>query len=338
MYLPDKKLPVVSLFSGAGGLDLGLESSNFMETHLCVEIENSYFQTLNSNQFKEFNGVKFLSQAKLVNDDVLNETTQSEISEKIKHLKNCVLVGGPPCQSFSSIGKKDFLADARGNLTPLFFDMIAKYRPRFFIFENVPMVGQKAGENLRNQIFHSLDSAGYHYCHAIINLADYGCYTKRKRYFIIGDREKSISFPDPTHSSNGDIFLKKWKRSIDALTMIPDPYLENDIRHHEPIFHTKEVSERFKSLKFGEYDYKRHRSKLDPEQPAPTLVAGGNSGYVHHIHWDGRELTSRESASIHGFPLNFNFYGSRLDVAKQIVNSVPIEFGKFIGEFLHSKI
>ena len=77
---------------------------------------------------------------------------------------------------------------------------------------------------------------------------------------------------------------------------------------------------------------------MDPERPAPTLVAGGNSGYVHHIHWDSRELTSRESASLHGFPSDFTFNGRKLDVAKQIVNSVPIQFGEFIGEFLHSKI
>lgn len=338
MNVPHQKLPVVSLFSGAGGFDLGLESSNCMETHICVEKEASYFQTLKINQGHIFAGTKFLSKAKLLNSCVLDEKIQSEIKKDIKALANWVLVGGPPCQSFSSIGKKDFLTDPRGQLTPFFFDMVIKYRPRFFIFENVPMVGQKDGTDIRSKIFCDLEAANYKYCHAVINLADYGCYTKRRRYFIIGDREKSIDFPTATHSHTNDIFLKKWRKSADALLGIPDPYLENDMTHHEPIHHTKEVSDRFKSLRLGEYDRKRHRSKLDPEQPAPTLVAGGNSGYVHHIHWDGRELTSRESASIHGFPVNFNFHGSRLDVAKQIVNSVPIEFGKFIGEFLHSKI
>jgi len=223
-------------------------------------------------------------------------------------------------------------------LTPFFFKLVKKFRPRFFVFENVSMVGNKAGAELRNKIFQILDSANYHYCHSIINLADYGCYTKRKRFFIIGDRETAISFPSATHSSTDDIFTKMWKRSADALMNISDPYKENDFTHHDPVFHTENVIMRFKSLEPGQYDLKRHRSKLDPEKPAPTLVAGGNSGYVHHIHWNSRELTSRESAALHGFPLDFDFHGSKLDVAKQIVNSVPIEFGEFIGRFLHTRL
>jgi DNA (cytosine-5)-methyltransferase 1 len=281
-----KKLPVVSLFSGAGGFDLGLESSNFMETHICVEMEKSYFETLKINQGKKLLGIEFLSKSELFNSNVMSNDIQDFIKEKVNKLYDWMLVGGPPCQSFSSIGKRELLSDPRGQLTPFFFDMVLKHRPRFFIFENVPMVGQKYGENLRSEVFSKLDKYGYNYCQSVVNLADYGCFTKRKRYFIIGDRDKSIKFPRPTHSENFDIFLKKWKRSSDALLGIPDPYFENDLTHHDPIFHTQEVSDRFKSLKLGEYDRKRHRSKLDPDQPAPTLVAGGNSGYVHHIHWE----------------------------------------------------
>ena len=316
---------------------MGLETSQVMETLLCVELENSYFQTLKINQGKQFKGVKFLEKAELLNASVLDEKTQDKVSDVTRLLDDWIMVGGPPCQSFSSIGKKEFLNDPRGELTPFFFNLVKKFRPRFFVFENVATVGQKAGEELRNEIFQILESSNYHYCHSVINLADYGCYTKRKRFFIIGDRESAITFPRATHSPTEDIFLKMWKRSADALRNIPNPYKENDLTHHDPIFHTENVIKRFKSLRPGEYDLKRHRSKLDPEQPAPTLVAGGNSGYVHHIHWHGRELTSRESAALHGFPLDFEFHGSKLDVAKQIVNSVPIEFGEFIGRFIHSR-
>ena len=120
--------------------------------------------------------------------------------------------------------------------------------------------------------------------------------------------------------------------------MLPNPFLQSDLTHHHPVYHTEAVKERFLSLAPGEYDRKRHRSKLDPNKPGPTLVAGASGGYCHHIHWDSRELTSRESARLHGFPDDFVFAGSKLDVAKQIANSIPIEFASNFGLQIHSSL
>ena len=315
-----------------------MDSSGFMEAKCCVELEPAYSNTLAANKGKSYWGSKFLQNADLLNVDVLSDEFHSHISQLNFGEGLWAFVGGPPCQSFSSLGKMGILNDPRGNLSIKYVEYVCKYRPRFFVFENVPPVGQNPGKEMRSIIYDMLEKSGYHFCSSIVNMADYGCYTKRKRYIIIGDRDKEIAFPEAPYKNGGGLFHKKWKSSREALDGIPDPYLPNSLSNHDPVHHTDEVRQRFEALQPGEYDRKRHRSKLDPNLPGPTLVAGGNSGYVHHIHWDGRELTSRESASIHGFPLDYEFRGSKLDVAKQIVNSIPIEFGRFLAGFLSSQV
>jgi DNA (cytosine-5)-methyltransferase 1 len=329
------KMTYVSLFSGCGGVDLGIESTGFFDAATCVELDNSYFTTLQKNQDKDFFGSKFLSKAELINDDVFATSVIEKIRTQMSK-STWMMVAGPPCQSFSTLGNRNGETDPRGNLTLRFFDLVADLLPTFFIFENVPPLGQKPGEPVRQRIFEILKKAGYWYEEKIINMADYGCATKRKRYIIIGSFERRIGFPEPTHSEDGTLFLCPWRTSHDALDGLQDPLSCHDLSHHDVVNHTDAVRQRFEALPLGQYDRTRHRSKLDPSKPGPTLVAGGSSGYVHHIHWLSRELTSRESARLHGFPDDFFFCGSKLDVAKQIANSIPVEFGRTIGNWLHN--
>jgi DNA (cytosine-5)-methyltransferase 1 len=328
-------MPYMSLFSGCGGFDLGIESTGFFEAIMCVELESSYFSTLKNNQGRKFFGYNFLSRAQLINDDVFAEPVVEKIKARLPQ-SSWLMAAGPPCQSFSTLGNRNGISDPRGNLTLRFFELVTSLLPTFFVFENVPPLGQKAGETLRPHIFEILEKAGYFYEGQIVNMADYGCSTKRKRYIIVGSLERRIGFPNPTHSENGTLFLPPWRTSHEALDGLPDPRTSHNLSHHDVVTHTEAVKNRFESLQLGQYDRKRHRSKLDPSKPGPTLVAGGSGGYVHHIHWLSRELTSRESARLHGFPDDFVLSGSKLDVAKQIANSIPIEFGRTIGNWLHN--
>jgi DNA (cytosine-5)-methyltransferase 1 len=135
--------------------------------------------------------------------------------------------------------------------------------------------------------------------------------------------------------------IKKWQTVADALSALPKP---NTIRedfptHHIAVNHTEEVVQRFKKLRPGEQDKKRKRWRVDNEQPSNSLMAGGEGGFVFHIHpTQPRELTSRECARIQGFPDEFKFAGKPLDVAKQIVNAVPIQLGCSIGESIYTSI
>jgi DNA (cytosine-5)-methyltransferase 1 len=329
------KIKYVSLFSGCGGFDLGIESTGHYECLLSVELEKKYYNTLLSNKGGIFfNDVQFLELASIINDDVFSDAVLKNINDISINEKLWGVVAGPPCQSFSTLGKKGGLADPRGNLTIKFFELITLYKPSFFIFENVPPLGQNPGKEVRSIISNLLVNAGYTFESKIVNMADYGCYTKRKRYIILGSRIGFIPFPKETHSDSGDLYLEKWRTSRDALAGLPDPYLNNNYSHHEPVHHTDEVKFRFSKLLPGQYDKVRHRSKLNPDSPGPTLISGAGEGHRNHIHWDSRELSSRESARLHGFPDNFTFYGTRPNVSKQIANSVPIEFGAAIGSHI----
>jgi DNA (cytosine-5)-methyltransferase 1 len=335
-----KLIPYVSLFTGCGGIDLGLETHGQFEAKLCVELDASYCATLRLNKGTRLGGSKkFLASAKLLNGDVFSD----EAVHEMRRVKNdsdgpWVVTAGPPCQSFSTLGHRKGAADPRGDLTFRFFDLLADLKPTAFVFENVPPLGHKPGAAVRKLIFEKLRAAGYSFEARMVNMADYGCFTKRQRFIIVGSQGASIGFPEPGYSEKQTLFRKRWLTTREALEGISDPYQPNGLSHHDPVFHTDAVKSRFLSLLPGQYDRKRHRSKLDPDGPGPTLVAGATGGYCHHIHWESRELTSRESARLHGFPDAFKFAGSKLDVAKQIANSIPVQFGTAMGEFLYSAL
>ncbi len=200
-------IPYVSLFSGAGGLDLGLDSTGLFSAKLCVESEPAYYSTLVENQGKEFFDTEFLRKARLLNQDVFSEASLEAI-HRCRRRGQWGIVGGPPCQSFSSLGHKKGAADPRGDLTIRFFQLIAELEPTFFVFENVAPFGQNPGEKLRKRIFGILDSAGYSYSARVANMADYGCFTKRKRLIILGRLHAEIAFPVPTHSREAALFAR----------------------------------------------------------------------------------------------------------------------------------
>ena len=329
----------ISLFSGCGGFDLGFESTGFYECVLNVELELKYYKTLLANQGKKLpKGNKFLEHSMIRNENVLSDEVLNSIELVSKENEVWGIIAGPPCQSFSTIGKKGGLSDPRGDLSIEFFNLIARFKPSFFVFENVPPLGQNPGRKIREIIFDLLSKSGFEFEGKVVNMADYGCYTKRKRYIILGSRTEKIPFPDGTHTEFGDFYLPQWKNCRQALNGLPSPYENNDFTHHEPTKHSAEVSARFESLYPGQYDKVRHRSKLNPDKPGPTLVSGANEGHRNHIHWDSRELSSRECARLHGFPDDFVFYGTRPNVSKQIANSVPVEFGITFGNHIASHI
>lgn len=116
---------------------------------------------------------------------------------------------------------------------------------------------------------------------------------------------------------------------------LPSDQAPGSVQAHVRVKHTKEVADRFASLKQGSYDKVRKRSKLSIDRPSPSLVAETLKGIRSHIHpTEPRELTSRESARLHGFPDKFIFEASPAAIGKEVANSDPIPVAEAVAKRL----
>lgn len=300
---------IISLFSGAGGLDLGLIQAG--NTILWAnDIDRDAVETYKENIGNH-----------IICDDIKNVDILSLPDAD-------VVVGGFPCQGFSQANRLRTLDDDRNQLYRFFYNTIKIKQPKFFIAENVKgILNLGKGEAIK-QIVEDFEAAGYITSVNLINMADYGIPQTRQRVIIIGQREDLgaellFKFPKPTHSKDGK--LPKWVSIQEAIGHFPDPDNENDVLNH--IYSAYKVEYR---------NFTGHR-KTEPSKPSPTILARGNGkgGVCAIPHYNGkRRLTIRESASVQTFPEDFHFCGNMNSCYRQIGNAVPVLFARKLGEEL----
>ena len=302
-------MKIISLFSGAGGLDLGLIQAG--NTVIWAnDIDKDAVAT-----YKENIGDH------IVCDDIKNID--------ISTLPDAdVVVGGFPCQGFSQANRLRTLEDDRNQLYRFFYNTIKIKQPKFFIAENVRgILSLGKGEAIK-QIVSDFEAAGYITSVNLVNMADYGVPQTRQRVIIIGQRvdlgEKlRFKFPQPTHSKNSE--LPHWVSIRAAIDHFPDPDKDNDVLNH--IYSAYKVEYR---------NFTGHR-ETDPDKPSPTVLARGNGkgGVCAIPHYNGkRRLTIRESASVQTFPEDFHFVGTMNSCYRQIGNAVPVLFARKLGDEL----
>ena len=217
----------ISLFSGAMGLDLGMEKAGF-KVSVCNEIEPSMVETIRTN-----------SQIPVIGRDISSVSTEELL--RVGNLKKGevdIVFGGPPCQSFSTAGKRKALGDDRGNVILDFLRVVAESEPKCFLLENVrgllyakleyvpdgfdnkqyqSILGKKGG--LIYFLYTEFSKLGYKISFALFNSANYGVPQKRERILFFGTRgEKAITLPRPTHNEFGESKLKPWISIKDAFT------------------------------------------------------------------------------------------------------------------------
>ena len=200
-----RKLPALSLFSGAGGLDLGLErahhgKANFV-SKCAVEYDADCCKTLAHN---------YGSRLKVIHDDIRN-VKPIELVEKLG-LQNGILpllIGGPPCQAFSQAGKQNATNDPRGNLIYDFLRFVEEIQPVYFVMENVFGLRGVENGNLMRSIIERMDALGYNVNHKLLHAVDYGAAQLRRRFFFIGVRKPfpAVPMPEPTHGSTDGLGL-----------------------------------------------------------------------------------------------------------------------------------
>ena len=220
------KLNVISMFSGAMGLDNGIERAG-LDIRLCVEIQHAMAETIRANK----------PDVPLIEDDVRNYSGME--LKAIAGLKNdeevFLVCGGPPCQAFSTAGKRLGFDDDRGNVFLKYIDLIGEIRPKYFLLENVRGLlsasysptakGEESSDtekpNKGSALLYALDKIrqiGYSATFTLYDTANYGVPQRRERVIILGSRDGyRIPLIPPSHSKDGKNGLKKWQTFRNAV-------------------------------------------------------------------------------------------------------------------------
>lgn len=304
-------MKIVSLFSGTGGLDLGLKQArnkivwaNDIDEDSCLTYRNNIGAHIVCEDI-----------AKIDSNDIPDAD---------------VVVGGFPCQGFSNANWQKVKNDPRNRMYIHFLRIVKSKNPKYFIAENVKgILSNNDGKTIK-KIVKNFESIGYEVKYKLFNLADYGIPQIRQRVIIIGQKSgcPCFNFPEPTHCNpqkmNGHD-LKPWITISESLNGIPEPKESSELKNH--IYSKYKVTDR---------DFTGHRL-TDPDKPSPTLLARGNAkGGVNVIqHYrNHRRMSIRECALIQTFPVDYEFSGSMTSCYRQIGNAVPVLFGKILGKEL----
>lgn len=342
----DSEFSVVSLFSGAGGLDIGLEEAGF-QTSVCVEYDADCRETLRHNrpEWKLFeDGVKIGKGS--IKTRIPGDIRDISVDELLKFSglqkgKVSLVVGGAPCQPFSNIGKKLGKEDERnGDLFLEFVRMVKGINPEGFIFENVVGITQQKHSDVIKYMVDKFKGLGYGISYTILNAANYGVPQRRERFFLVGIKGiDNPAFPFPTHfkdSKHQSNFIKdfnnfpirnykKWVSVSDAFKKIPKNYEKR--KDFAVMNISASVVKRMTYIKQGE-NFKALPMKLRPDcwksgkhqgndtfgrlisdLPSVTIrTAAYNPAKGMYIHpFENRGLNTIELSLLQSFPINWHF-------------------------------
>jgi len=319
---------VISFFTGAGGLDLGFDRAGY-DVVYATDIDEMCCRTLEAN----LGGA--LSAATVVERADIRKIDPTTLPKDID-----LIIGGPPCQSFSASGRRAGGApgrlDERGTLFEAYCNVIDVVRPKAFLFENVRgILGTNKGEDWKI-IVAAFQKIGYSVDFRILDALDYGAPQQRERMIMVGHTmTTSFLFPRPLrgpdstegipHLSAGQALsgLVNDTEDKDSLILrngkyahlLPEvPHGENYLYftakrgHPNPVFAYRS--------RFSDFLY-----KANPDTPIKTLIASPGK-YTGPFHWDSRCFTVREYLRLQGFPDDYKIIGDRADRVKQIGNSV----------------
>ena len=324
-------IKVLSLFSGAGGLDIGFHDAGFQIVE-CNEIEENFAATLSENTRQG----KRLCGSKIVCEDI-NDYNPS--LSKIDFI-----IGGPPCQTFSAAGARaagvNGTDDDRGNLFKQYVRILKKFKPRGFLFENVyRIVGAQEGKPWK-QIQEAFRDAGYKLYWRILDAADFGVPQFRERLIIVGLKEGDYKFPYPTHGPDSQDKRPYYTSRFAIDGVVSDIQISTLGGRHghllydiPPGLNYSFYTERMKHptpffgwrSKFSDYLY-----KADPETPVRTIKAQGGQ-YTGPFHWENRIFTIEELKRLQTFPDNYTITGNRQKIIHQLGNSVPPQMARILA-------
>lgn len=357
----------VSLFTGAGGMDLGMEAAGF-ETAAAVEFDADAVKTLRANRdWPIFN--KDIH--KVSSDDLMDAGNFGESEIALLH-------GGPPCQPFSKSGywaggDAKRLEDPRATTLEAYLRVLRDLKPEVFLIENVAGLAYQnkaEGLHLLRDTIASINKehgTNYSFHYKLLNAADYGVPQERERLFIVGHRDgKPFTFPEPTHrradrgsghspstwSTQNNLNLKGLPLATSCWDAIGD--LEDE-EHSSDLNLSGKWADLLPSIPEGcNYLYHTPRGdgeplfgwrtrywsfllKLSKDHPSWTVTAKPGSA-IGPFHWKNRWLSARELCRLQTFPDNYNIIGNRRAAQKQLGNAVPSALAEILGLEIRSQL
>lgn len=329
---------VVSLFCGAGGLDLGFEAAGF-EIAVAIDNNEKVLEIYQNN----FPGTTVLCR------DIFKLTAR-EIRETINNRYSdwdgeiAAVIGGPPCQGFSIAGKQD-VNDERSKLVIKFIDLVTQLNPSIFVMENVPAIESKKFEDITGNAT-ALIQERYMLSKWLLTASDYGVPQKRQRVIWVGSKFDVVSPPSlcnqrftvgdaiadlagiPINSEVDvwDLQVKgEYARLSEKTFLNPSAVAGNEINGCRATSHSIATINKYANTVPGTKELTTWAYRLFEKGFSPTLRAGsGNRTAARPIHYEqARVITVREAARLHSYPDWFDFGETKLNAHKAIGNSVP---------------
>lgn len=343
-------MKAISLFSGAMGLDLGIEEAGF-DVLACIENDSNCVKTIKANK----------PSVRIYPEDINTIAPQQvldDLGEKVGSID--LVLGGPPCQPFSTAGRRKGLNDFRGNVIIRFLEYVKVIEPNYFILENVrglyyaklnsiPDEYAEYGDLVEIKgsvlyfLFTEFEKLGYKVSFNLFDSSLYDVPQKRERMIMFGAKNGSpVNIPEP-YTPNRN---KTLKDAIDDIQNTNHDHIELRDKQKKYMRH------------IGEGQYWKHLpEKLQKEAMGKSYnLSGGRTGFYRRLSWDApsptlvthptmpatmlvhpselRPLSVQEYARIQQFPDDWQFQGSITSQYKQIGNAVPVGLGKMAGETL----
>lgn len=330
------KPKIIDLFCGCGGLSLGFENAGF-EISLALDIWSDAVETYNKNHWNPVAICKDIHEL------------ESEYLKEFGKENNIVgVVGGPPCQGYSTVGTRN-INDPRNHLYLEYCRVVEVIRPKFFVIENVKGLLTLNNGMFKEDIINRFSKLGYNISFKVLNASDYGIPQNRQRVFFVGFRDEKFQFPKE----------KEFKvTTYEALSDLPSLEIEeehlevypyrNDINineyqkkmregspfifNHNATKHTDKTKKIISMIKDGgkisdlpqEYwgvrKYNKAFQRMNSKEPSHTI----DTGHRNYFHYKENRVPSvRECARIQSFPDKFIFSGSKTSQYKQVGNAVP---------------
>lgn len=343
-----KKLTFIDLFSGAGGIGIGFERANFQHV-FSADFDSAVAKTFRHNN----------PDIPFIEGDLSDKKIFNQIKKDFSGKEIDIIVGGPPCQGFSSFGKRkriniggyDPHNDPRNKLVFTYLEYVKLFNPKWLMIENVKGFTTLDDGFFIKKLIEEIEILGYkNHDFRIINTAEYGVPQKRLRFILIANRTGNIiPWPKPKYFEKHQKITKIFRSVGSVINGLDLEKTHKKYFNHEPMNHSKEVMERFSHIKEGQkldpktlpehlihsrsgkliQSFSKVFFRLDRNKPSHTLVPGHSAFPIHP--WLDRQLTVREAARIQTFPDEIEFLGSHGQQCKQVGNAFPPVAAEYIA-------